>query len=279
MRGDDQLGSLFLHPRVLLYEARDADPFFREHLTERSEHAGAVVDADAEICARLDLAHRDHADAVVEAERGPALHAAANGPGEIDEVADDSGRGGPSAGTLADQQDLAHQVAFDEHRIARSFDLGQWVLEWNHRRVDPSFDPPRMPLRVRDELDRVAELACISKVDRLDAIDAFTEDVVWPDLDLVSDRPEDRKLVGGIESPDGEGGILSGKAGSLGPAAGLARREPGARHRADQEIWGAVDARRHALDAVRLQVGAKGADRRDPASDRRFEVDIDVAFG
>src|SRR5260370_24595539 len=96
MRCDDQLGSLFLHPRVLLYEARDADPFFREHLTERREHTSAVVDPNAVIRARLDLANRDHSDAIVEAERGPALDPAANGPGEIHEVADDSGPGGPS---------------------------------------------------------------------------------------------------------------------------------------------------------------------------------------
>src|SRR5216683_5236037 len=222
MRGDDQLGRLLLNPRVLLYKARDTDPFFRENLTERGQHTGAVVDADAVVGTSLDLTHRDHANAVVEAERGPALHPAANGSGEIDEVADDSGRGGPSAGTLADQQDLAHQVALHENRVVGSFDLGQGVVEWNHRRVHPRFDPPRMPLRVRDELDRVAELAPISKVDRLDAFDAFTEDIVGPDLDLVSDRPEDGELVCGIESADVVGGIRFGKAGGLGLADSIA---------------------------------------------------------
>src|SRR5216683_6275039 len=65
MRGHDQLGSLLLHPRVLLYEARDAEHFFREQLAERSENDGAVVDEDSVVRARLDLTHWDHSDAVV----------------------------------------------------------------------------------------------------------------------------------------------------------------------------------------------------------------------
>src|SRR5260370_6574990 len=101
-----------------------------------------------------------------------------------------------------------------------------------------------MPLRVRDELDRVAELACISKVDRLDAFDAFTEDVVRPDLDLVSDRPKDRELVGGIESADVVRGIRLCKAGGLSLANSIAERETGTRHAAEHVIGGAVDDRR-----------------------------------
>src|SRR5712691_463509 len=115
VRGDDQLRRLLLHPSVLLNEARDADTLFSEHLAERGQHAGAIVDADAVVRAGLDLTHGDHPDAVVEAERWAALHAAADRAREIDEVADHGRRGGPTAGTLADQEHLSHQVAFDEN--------------------------------------------------------------------------------------------------------------------------------------------------------------------
>src|SRR2546423_15891 len=78
MGGDDELGRLVVRPRVFLDEARDADAFLGEDLTDRSDDARLVGDPDAVVSAGRHLADRDHADAVVEAEGGPALHAAAD---------------------------------------------------------------------------------------------------------------------------------------------------------------------------------------------------------
>src|SRR5438445_713044 len=104
--GDDELRGLLVDPRVLLYEARDADAFLRENLTEGGQHSGAVIDPDPVIRAGLYLTHRDHADAVVEAERRPALNAAADRARQVDEVADDGGGGGPPARALSDGASL-----------------------------------------------------------------------------------------------------------------------------------------------------------------------------
>src|SRR5438309_11450815 len=87
MRGDDQLRRLLLNPRVLLNQARDADPLFGEHLPKRGQHAGAIVDPDAVAGPRLDLTHEDHADTIVKAERRPALHTTPDLSGEVDHVA------------------------------------------------------------------------------------------------------------------------------------------------------------------------------------------------
>src|SRR5438445_12814632 len=211
--GDDELRGLLVDPRVLLYEARDADAFFRENLTEGGQHSGAVIDADPVISARLYLTHRNHADAVVEAERRPALNAAADRARQVDEVADDGGGGGPPARSLADEKNLPHQVTLDEDRIVGALDLGQRVVERDHRGVHARLDPSRVALRMRDELDRVAKLARIAKVDRLDRFDPFAKDVVRADLDLVRDRPKDGELVRSVKSADTAGGIGLGKPG------------------------------------------------------------------
>src|SRR5712691_2518390 len=70
-----------------------------------------------------------------------------------------------------------------------------------------SLDAAAMPLRVRDELDGVAELARVAEVDGLDALDALAVDVRRPDADLVGNRAEDRQLVGGVETIDVVGGV------------------------------------------------------------------------
>src|SRR5215831_4493380 len=70
---DDELRRLLLDPRVLLYEARDADALLGENLADGGQHAGAIFGSDAVVGARHDLAHRDDADAVVEGERWPVL--------------------------------------------------------------------------------------------------------------------------------------------------------------------------------------------------------------
>ena len=88
MRRHHQLRGLFIHPRVLLYEAGDAHALLGETLAEGGQHTGAVIDTHAVIGARLHLTHRDHADTVVEAERWPALHAAADRPSKVDQVPD-----------------------------------------------------------------------------------------------------------------------------------------------------------------------------------------------
>src|SRR5215467_5424396 len=69
MRRDDQLGGLLLDPRVLLDEAGNAHALFREHLADGGNDAGAILRTDAVVGARLDLAHRDDTDAVVERKR------------------------------------------------------------------------------------------------------------------------------------------------------------------------------------------------------------------
>src|SRR5207237_10233321 len=70
------------------------------------------------------------------------------------------------------------------------------------RRGPPRLYPARVPLGVRDQLDRVAELARIAEIARLDALDAFAVDLARPDLDLVGDGGQDRELVGGVEPAD-----------------------------------------------------------------------------
>src|SRR5712671_980749 len=207
MRGDHELNRLVLRPRVLLYEARDAHAFLCEDLADRGQHAGTIVNTNAVVGARHDLSHRYDANPVVEAERRPALHTAADRASEIDEVADHSGCGGTATGALPDEQDLPDQVAFHKHRVLGAFDTGQRMLEWDHGRMHPGFHPTWMPLGVRDELDRITQLACVTEVDRLDALDAFSKDLVGTDLDLVGDRGEDRQLVSGVIAADVVGGI------------------------------------------------------------------------
>src|SRR5258708_26916604 len=68
VRGDHQLGCLLLDPRVLLYEARDADAFLGKNLTHSRQHAGAVFGTDAVIGARHHLAHRNAPHPIIECE-------------------------------------------------------------------------------------------------------------------------------------------------------------------------------------------------------------------
>src|SRR5438309_10393276 len=89
VRRHDHLGRVVMRPRVLLYEARDTDAFFGEDLSDRGQHACPVVDSNPVVGTRLHLTDRNHSDAVVEAERWPALHAAPYRSRQIDEVADD----------------------------------------------------------------------------------------------------------------------------------------------------------------------------------------------
>src|ERR1700694_1943194 len=72
-------------------------------------------------------------------------------------------RAGPPAGTLPDKEDLADEVALHEDGVVRTLDLGQRVLERNHRWVHAGLYATGVPLTVRDELDGVAELAGVTK--------------------------------------------------------------------------------------------------------------------
>ncbi len=116
---------------------------------------------------------------------------------------------------MTDEQHLPHEVAFDEHGVVGAFDLGERMVERDQRRMHAGLDPPRMALRVGDQLDRVPELAGVPEVDGLDAFDTFAENVVRADLDLIRDRPEDREFVRGVESPDVVGRIRLGEPGRL----------------------------------------------------------------
>src|SRR5216683_4660285 len=165
MRRHDHLRGLVVRPRVLLYEAGDADALLGEDLADGREHAGPVLDADAVVRPRLHVADRDDADPVVEAERGPALHAAPDGPGEVDEVAHHRRCGRPPTGALPDEQHLSDQVAFHEDGVLRALDSRERMLERNHRGMHASLDASWMTLRVRDELDGESELTRVAKVD------------------------------------------------------------------------------------------------------------------
>src|SRR5947199_7741769 len=126
---------------------------------DRGQHAGAVVDPDPVIGPRLDLADRDHADPVVKAERGAALHAATDRACQVDEIAHDGRRRRPSARALPDQQHLSDEVALDEDRVLGSFDASQRMFERDQRGMDPRLDATGMALGVSDQLDGIAELA------------------------------------------------------------------------------------------------------------------------
>src|SRR5258706_10280887 len=76
------------------------------------------------------------------------------------------------------------------------------MLDWEHGRMHRGCHPCWMPLGVSDELDRIAQLACVTEVDRLDALDAFSKDLVGTHFDLVGDRGEDRQLVRGVIAAD-----------------------------------------------------------------------------
>src|SRR5258706_1992326 len=207
VRGDHQLGCLLLDPRVLLYEARDADAFLRKNLAHSRQHAGAVFGTDAVVGARHHLAHGNDAHAVIEGERRTVLNATPYRPPQVDEVADHRGCSRPPTRSLAFEQDPSNEVALDEHRVVRAFDLRQRMVQRHQRGMHASLDAASVPLRVRDELDGVAELARVAEVDGLDAFDALAVDVRRRDADLVSDRAEDRELVGGVETLDVVGGV------------------------------------------------------------------------
>src|SRR6266849_1771587 len=187
VRGDHELGRLLLDPRVLLYEARDADAFFGKNLAHSRQHPGAVFGADAVVRARHHLAHWDDPHAIIEGERRTVLYPAPYRPREVDEVADHRRGGRPPTRALAFEQDSSDEVALDEHRVVRAFDLRQRMVQRHQRGMHASLDAAAVPLRVRDKLDGIAELARVAEVDGLDAVDAFAVDVRRPDADLVGD--------------------------------------------------------------------------------------------
>src|SRR5256885_9786519 len=69
------------------------------------------------------------------------------------------------------------------------------MVERDHRRMHARLHPPGVTLRVSDQLDGVTELARVSEIDGLDALDPLAVDLVGPDLNLVRDRREDGELV------------------------------------------------------------------------------------
>src|SRR5207245_4669354 len=76
------------------------------------------------------------------------------------------------------------------------------MVERDHRRVHARLHPPGVTLRVRDQLDGVTELARVTEVDGLDALNPLAIDLVGPDLDLVRDRREDGELVRRVIAAD-----------------------------------------------------------------------------
>src|SRR5713101_5708600 len=274
--GDHKLGRLLLDPRVLLYEARDADAFLRKNLAHSRQHAGAVLGTDAVVGARHHLAHGNDADAIIEGERRTVLNAAPYRPREVDEVADHRGCGRPPTRALAFEQHPSDEVALDEHRVVRAFDLRQRMVERHQRGMHPSLDAAAVPLRIRHELDGIAELARVAEVDGFDALDALAVDVRRPDADLVGDGAEDRELVGGVEALDVVRRVGLRVTGHLRFFdRGLEWQSVGA-HSSEHVVGGAVDDRRQTLDAVGLQVCAEGADQWNAAADRGLEVDVYV---
>src|SRR5260370_6593792 len=251
VRRHDHLGGLVVGPRVLLDEAGDANALLGEYLADRGQDAGPVLDADPVVGARLHLAYRDDADPVVEAERGPALHAASDRARQLAAVADDRRRRRPAPRTLAHKHHLADQVAFHEHGVLGAFDTRQRMLERDHRRVHSGLDPARVALGVRDELDRVAELAGVPEVDGLHAVDPLAKDVVGADLDLVRDRAQDRELVGRVVAADVLCGVSLGVAGLLRLTDRVSHRAAGV-HAAEDVVRRAVYHGRDALDTVGL---------------------------
>ena len=106
--------------------------------------------------------------------------------------------------------------------------------------MHPCLHPSRMPLRVSDELDRVPELSRVSKIHRLDPVDAFAIDVARPDADLVGDRPQDRQLVSGVEASHIIGRIGLRVSGRLRLADGILERQLLGGHAAEHVVGGSV---------------------------------------
>jgi len=179
----------------------------------------------------------------------------------------------PTSSTLPDE------VALDENSVGGALNLGQRMVERHHRRMNPCFDAAGMPLRVGDELDRVAQLPRVLEVDRLDALDTLAEDVGRTDLDLVSDRPEDRQLVSRVETADVVGGVRLREPCNLRLADRFIHGQSCGSHPAEHVVGGSVDHGGEALDAVGLEVGAECADQRYAAAHCRLEIDVDVLLG
>src|SRR5207245_10171509 len=129
---------------------------------------------------------------------------------------------------------------FHEHRVLCALDSGQRMVERDHRRMDPRLDPAGVPLRVRDQLDRVSELARVPEIDGLDAVYPLAVDLAWPDLDLVGDGGEDRKFVRRVEAADivGRGGL--GVTGFLRPPPRLRHGQGGGSPGAESVLVAAV---------------------------------------
>src|SRR6202022_3541517 len=123
------------------------------------------------------------------------------------------------------------------------------------------------------------QLTPVTEVDGLDVFDALAIDLVRSHLDLVRDGREDRELVRGVETADVVGRIGFRIARGLRLRYRLLQGKSGGSHATEHVVRRAVDDRRDTFDAVRLQVGAEGADQRNPPADRRLEVKVHVFLG
>ena len=145
MREQDDVGLLLAFGRLLLDHRVDRDLAVGEDARDVGQHAGPVVDAHAQVVARLDLAHRQerHVGELVGLER-EVRHAMLGVGGvharDVDEVGDHRAgrRLGARAGTVVQRR--ADRVALDQHGVHRALDVGDQALRGNQRGMHAQLD-------------------------------------------------------------------------------------------------------------------------------------------
>ena len=240
------------------------------------EHAGPVLDLDADVEGRAELAGveaLDGAPARVVLEEAGARRA-----DDRDHVGDDGGGRLDAAGARALERDLADGVALEHDGVEGARDRGERMLPVDegglHADVEPAVDEGCGA----DEPDGHAHLARSLDLVRPEALDALVVDVGERDARAERDGGEDRHLRGRVRARDVVGRV------GLGEPARLRLGERlvvggAALHFGEDEVGRPVDDAEDAVDVRDDERLPQHLDHRDRGADARLEAELDAAGG
>ncbi len=132
-------------------------------------------------------------------------------------------------------------------------------------------------LRDSEQLDPISELLRRLEVQRCETSDAFGGNVIVGELCPKGHRREQGQLVGHVDPVDIEAGVGLGIAEILGALDHHIEELAGALHLRQHVVGGAVHDSVEALDAVRREPLAHGAEDRDATADAGLECHVHTA--
>ncbi len=279
--GGDDDGDGFSGLGFVLVEAGEGDFVFGEDVGDLGHDAGDVECGDAAVVSGDDLGGGEEGGGGFVGEEGEFLEEERRGAeGDGEDVGEDGGGGGFSAGAAADVNSLTGGVSGDGVGVEGAVDVGQELVGGDEGGMDSEGEAVGGFFADGEKFAGVVEFFGEFEVDVGEGVDAGAVDFVEGDFCAEGEGGEDGEFVCGVGAVDVEGGVCFGEAGGLGAAEGVGVGLLVLGHLGEDVVAGAVDDADDAGDVVGEEGLGECGDDGDGSAAGSFELDAFFgAFG